>query len=120
VRPRQRALGQEGIVPGIDHQRRDADVLEQRPAAGLLPVIVGVTEAVQRRRDRVVELIEVFRGAHRGPIKAARKSLELRRRLALERFEEHARVDPVESAAQGVARGGQVQRRGNGCGVTDD
>ena len=69
------------------------------------PVVVGVAEAVQRRGEDVVELVQVARREQALAVEQARDAAPAWPAPWLHRAQEHARVDlPVEAAADGVGR----------------
>ena len=109
---RQRHRRDERIVERVEHERRDADVAQVRLGGGAPPVVLGVAEAVQRRGEDVVELVEVARGEQARLVEQPRMLAQLRERLGLHRAQEQARVDlPAEPAADRMAAREQVDRR---------
>src|SRR5262249_18541942 len=92
-------LREEGVVAGVEHERRDADALEELAAGGARPVVVGVAKAVQRCGDQVIELVESARGADARGVEQAGEAIELGERLGLEGGEEVARIDEAVQAS---------------------
>src|SRR5262245_14893975 len=117
LRLRKRGRRHEGIVDGIDEQRRAADLREIRPAARLRPVVVLVGEAEDRRGDEAI----VFRERPRSPdgreVDPAVVEMRLGPDLRLHRAQEAPRV---ERAAQPEIEDGrtcgQVERGRDGDG----
>ena len=56
---RQVTFGQERIVTRVEQQGRHRDVLQPGSAIGLVPVIVGIAETMQRRCEQIVVMLEI-------------------------------------------------------------
>ncbi len=78
------------------------------------PVVVGAREAVQRRRDDVVEVPHRAHARDARRVERAGKALCHGERLRLERRQEVPRVDAVEALADRDAGGHEVERHGHG------
>ena len=57
--------GHKGVVACVDHQRRHPDGGQVRLGRRAGPVVFGALEAMQRRGEDVVELVQVTRGLQR-------------------------------------------------------
>ena len=86
--------------------------MQIRPGRSAGVVVVCVFEPVQRRREHVVEGIQVARGQQRRAVEQARVLRQFAHGFGLHAAQEHGGVDqPVEAAADRPAAGRQVQRR---------
>src|SRR6266581_2999606 len=94
---------EKGIVAGIHQKSRDRDAAKDGPRARARPVVVGVAESMQGRRDNLVEFTQRARAPHRLAVEESGKTLELALALFLHRGEKCASVDEIESAAQRIA-----------------
>ena len=113
MRPRQRGRRHERVVERIDHKRGDMDMLEPGLTAGSIPVILRISEAVQRRGHKIVELIQRTARGHRMRIKKAGKLVEFVHRLALERIEKMTGIKQIKARSQSPPRRGKVQGNRN-------
>jgi hypothetical protein len=95
---RQRLGGKEGVVDGVDHERRQQDAAQAAPAGRALPVVPCIAESVHRRGDRFVEVVERAGGQHPLTVEEPGVLGELGQALALERAQEVPGIDLVETA----------------------
>src|SRR2546422_10548994 len=101
---------EKGIVAGIHQKSRDRDAAKDGPRARARPVVVGVAESMQGRRDNLVEFTQRSRAPHRLAVEESGKTLELALALFLHRGEKCASADEIESAAQRIACRHEIDR----------
>ena len=109
---RQAAGGHEGVILGVQGEGGDLYVGHSRLGRCPRPVVFSVFEAVQRRGENIVKLIQIAAGLQRAWVKQRRMQRQALHRLGLHGFEKHAGVHlPIEARADRMARRRQIQRR---------
>ena len=111
------AEGNPGIVAGMDHQGRHADLRQQGQGHGAAVIVQRIGETHERCQDAVVE---IEHGLHLGQDPALRcRELEALR-FQLEPGDDMAVIEPVARPHDAAPRGVEVDGGGNADGAADD